>query len=296
MLRRTLALSAALAVLAMLPGRGQAWGVTGHAIVADIAEHHLTPAALDQVHALLREEGFEHLDQVGSWPDTIRKERPEASPWHYTDIPLTENSYVPERDCKNGDCAIEAIKRFTAVLADRAQPAAKREEALKFLVHFVGDLQQPLHGTENNGDHGGNKVRVTYFGDNGTEQYPLSLHWVWDTSIIEHHLGVKEEPLGQPNLATRRAAAIAANDIDRHFAKGLPDSGAADPAVWAMESHEDARRFAYPGVVAPGAETPASPIVLGQAYQKRGWPVIERRLEMGGLRLADLLNKALGTP
>jgi len=137
-------------------------------------------------------------------------------------------------------------------------------------------------------------VRVTYFGDNGTEQYPLSLHWVWDTSIIEHHLGVKEEPLGQPNLATRRAAAIAANDIDRHFAKGLPEAAITDPAVWAMESHDFAKAVAYPGVVAPGAEVPASPVILGEAYQKKAWPVVERRLALGGLRLAALLNKALG--
>jgi len=295
MRRRILVVSAALALLAMLPGRGQAWGLTGHAIIADIAERHLTEATLNRVHELLREEGLEHLDQVSSWPDTIRKERPEASPWHYVDIPLTE-AYLPERDCKNGDCAVEAIKRFTTILADRTQPAAKREEALKFLVHFVGDLHQPLHGAENAGDHGGNKVRITYFGDNGSEQYPLNLHWVWDTSIIEHHLGIQEQALNQPNLDARRAAAIAATDIDHHFMTGLPHSEAADPAVWAMESHDAAKASVYPGVVAPGAEAPVSPVILGEAYQKKAWPVVERRLELGGLRLAALLNKALGQP
>jgi hypothetical protein len=294
MLRPSLALTA-LAVIALLPGRGQAWGVTGHAIIADIAEHHLTPQALDQVHALLREEGLEHLDQVSSWPDTIRKERPEASPWHYVDIPLTESAYLPQRDCKNGDCAVEAIKRFTAILADRSQPAARREEALKFVVHFVGDLHQPLHGTENAGDHGGNKVRVTYFGDNGTQQYPLNLHWVWDTTILEHQLHIKEEPLSQPNLDAKRAAAIAANDIDRSLEKTVPNESAADPAVWAMESHDAAKAAVYPGVAAPGAQAPASPVILGEAYQRRAWPVVERRLELGGLRLADLLNKALSS-
>jgi hypothetical protein len=294
-MRRTPLVSLALLALLSLPGRGQAWGVTGHAIIADIAEHHLSPAAFDQVHALLGEEGFEHLDQVSSWPDTIRKERPEASPWHYADIPLTETAYVAERDCKNGDCAIEAIKRYTLILSDHGQPAAKREEALKFLVHFVGDLQQPLHGTENAGDHGGNKVKITYFGDSGTAQYPLNLHWVWDTTIIEHHLGIKEAPLSEPNLEAKRAAAIAAGDIDRHLGKNLATESATDPAVWAMESHDAAKAAVYPGVVAPGAEAPASPIILGEAYQKRGWPVVERRLELGGLRLAALLNQALGS-
>lgn len=300
MLRRSLILSAVLAALALLPGRGQAWGVTGHAIIADIAEHHLTPATLDEVHKLLGEEGWEHLDQVASWPDTIRKERPEASPWHYTDIPLTEDAYVPARDCKKDDCAVEAIKRFTDILSDRNQPAPKREEALKFLVHFVGDQHQPLHGAENAGDHGGGTVRITYFGDNGTAQYPLNLHWVWDTSIIEHHLTVKEGATTDLNLDAKRAAAIAANDIDAHFSRtdakiGVLNAGITDPAVWALESHDAAKLAVYPGVVEPGAEAPANPIVLGEEYQKRAWPVIERRLELGGLRLAALLNKALGS-
>jgi hypothetical protein len=276
--------------LSLLPRCGHAWGVIGHAIVADIAEHHLTPAALDEVHRLLKEEGLEHLDQVGSWPDTIRKERPEANPWHYVAIPLTENAYLPERDCKNGDCAIEAIKRFTAILSDKSQPLAARREALKFLVHFVGDLHQPLHGADNAGDHEGNDVRVTYFGDTGTAQYPLDLHWVWDTKILERHLNVREQAAIEPNLEAKRAAAIAANDIDS--ANGVAGE-AGDPAQWAIESHDYAQAVVYPGVATPGAEPPAKPVALGSAYQKRAWPVVKLRLYRAGLRLADLLNKAL---
>ncbi|HMA49845.1 MAG TPA: S1/P1 nuclease, partial [Magnetospirillaceae bacterium] len=165
-----------LALLLCLPGRGQAWGVTGHAIIADIAEHHLTPQALAEIQALLREEGLEHLDQVSSWPDTIRKERPEASPWHYVAIPLSAASYDPERDCKNGDCSIEAIKRFSAILADRAQTPLARREALKFLVHIVGDQHMPLHGADNAGDHEGGDVKVVYFGQDLSGDRPLSLH------------------------------------------------------------------------------------------------------------------------
>jgi len=295
MIRRSPLLFLLLAALLVLPGRGQAWGVIGHAMIADIAEHHLTPEALDQVHALLRDEGLEHLDQVASWPDTIRKERPEASPWHYVDIPLTESSYVPERDCKNGDCAVEAIKRFTAILADRSQAPLARREALKFLVHFVGDLHQPLHGTENEGDHGGNKVPVSYFGQTSSNSYPLNLHWVWDTTILEHHLGVKEGPLSEPNLEAKQAAAIAANELDAHFGGAMLDAQISDPAVWALESHDAAKAVVYPGVVAPGAQAPAAPVILGDAYQKRAWPVVERRIELGGLRLAALLNKALAS-
>jgi hypothetical protein len=292
-------LLAPLLVLALLalPERGQAWGVLGHAIVATIAEHHLTPEALDQVHKLLGDEGLEHLDQVASWPDTIRKEHPEASPWHYVAIPLIEDAYVPARDCKNGDCAVEAIKRFSAILADRSQPEAARREALKFLVHIVGDLHQPLHGADNAGDHEGGKVPVDYFGQTGSGPYPLDLHWTWDTIILEHRLGLKEDPADAPNAAAKRAAAIEGNQIDRKLGKKLTAQAAKsnDPAVWAMESHDAAKKWVYPGLVAPGAAPPAKPIILGEAYQKRSWPVVEQRLELGGLRLAALLNKALGS-
>jgi hypothetical protein len=294
-MRRLLFVSLLLVALLALPQRGQAWGLIGHFVVAEIAEHHLTPEALDQVHALLRDEGFEHLDQVASWPDTIRRERPEASPWHYVGIPLEEDAYVATRDCESGNCAVAAIEHFRAILADRTQPIVARREALKFLVHFVGDLHQPLHGADNANDHGGNKVLIDYFGVTSDNGYPLSLHWVWDTSIIEHRLGVKEGPLSQANLEAKRAAAIEANEIDRHFGKSLAAEAArsSDPAVWAMESHDAAKRWVYPGVVAVGATPPATPITLGAAYQARSWPVIERRLDLAGLRLAALLNKTL---
>ncbi len=286
-----------LAALLIQPERGQAWGVLGHAIVADIAEHHLTPEALEQIHALLRDEGFEHLDQVASWPDTIRKERPEASPWHYVGIPLTEDAYVPERDCKNGDCAIEAIRRFAIILADRSQPVAARREALKFLVHIVGDLHQPLHGADNAGDHEGGKVPVDYFGQTIAGTPPLDLHWTWDTIILEHQLKLKEDSADAPNAPAKRAAAIEGNEIDAKLGRKLAAEAAKsdDPALWAMESHDAARKWVYPGLVAAGAAPPATPIKLGKSYQARSWPVVRQRLELGGLRLAALLNKALGS-
>jgi hypothetical protein len=283
-----------LAALLLLPCPSLAWGVIGHAMIADIAEHHLTPRALDQVHRILGEEGLEHLDQVASWPDTIRKERPEASPWHYVAIPLDAASYDPARDCKGGDCAIEAIRRFTAILADPSQPEPARREALKFLVHIVGDLHQPLHGADNAGDHEGGKVPVIYFGQDFSGDRPLDLHWTWDTVILEHHFAIREEPAAAPNIAAKLISVKAANDLDRHFHGALPGAEIADPAVWAMESHDAARTYVYPGVAAVGAPPPAAPVALGEAYQRRAWPVVERRIELGGLRLAALINKALG--
>jgi hypothetical protein len=295
MIRRAALLSAAIALL-LSPAVSRAWGLTGHAMIADIAEAHLSPAARAQVRALLAEEGLQHLDQVSSWADEIRPLRKEAAPWHYVDIPLTDDHYDAARDCPKGDCVIDAINRYRAILADRTQPAAARLEALKFITHFVGDIQQPLHGTENAGDHGGNKVIVSYFdrvanGDKG--QYPLNLHAVWDTVIIEHKLQFREAPLGGDNDPARKIASDYAMKLNSQIGSTEMAAQSLDPIDWAMESHDLAAKVVYPGVVPPGAQPPATAVALGADYERRAWPVVEQRIKQGGLRLAALLNQAL---
>jgi len=289
MLRRL----AFVALIIALPQAGHAWGVAGHAAIADIAEAHMTPRALAEARKLLAEEGLEHLDQVASWADEIRPTRKEASPWHYVDIPLTEKSYDAARDCPKGDCVIEAINRFRAVLADKSRPSLERREALKFLVHFVGDLQMPLHGTENAGDQGGNKVLVSYFGNaKGWGDHPLNLHTVWDASIIDRHIHDADmKPEEQ-----RKAAVPFAAELDKKITKKeIADNLSVDPVAWAMESHDVAAMVVYPGVVAPGAQPPADPVALGADYDARAWPVVQSRLQLGGLRLAAVLNQTLGS-
>jgi hypothetical protein len=281
----------AILLLCLLPYAGRAWGIAGHAMIADIAEWHLSPAALAEAHRLLAEEGFEHLDQVASWADEIRPQRKEASPWHYVDIPLTANSYDAARDCPKGDCVIDAIARYRAVLADKSKPAADRREALKFLVHFIGDIQMPLHATENAGDHGGNKVLVKYFDQTtGWGKNPLNLHTVWDATIIEHHLGLKEGNLGDANEELHKAAFKLAQQLNQGLADTPQDL---DPVVWAMESHDLAAKYVYPGIVLPGAQPPAEAVQLGEDYDRRAWPVVEKRIQQGGLRLAAVLNRDL---
>jgi hypothetical protein len=155
-----------------------AWWDAGHQIVANIAERRLTPAAKRETNELLALEHQRHLSSIASWADDIRRDRHETASWHFVDIPLDASRYDPARDCKDGDCVVVQIVRFAHVLADpHAKPRA-RLEALKFVVHFVGDIHQPLH-CENHGDHGGNDVHVGWFGK------PTNLHAVWDGSIIE---------------------------------------------------------------------------------------------------------------
>jgi hypothetical protein len=136
-----------LLLLFSLPTDLLGWGGEGHRIVANIAEARLTPAAKAQILLLL--DGA-HLADVASWADEVRRDRPGTSNGHYVDIPYEASSYDASRDCKptdRGDCGIAEIDRAERVLSYTSQSKAARVEALKFLVHFVGDLHQPLHET-----------------------------------------------------------------------------------------------------------------------------------------------------
>ena len=273
----------ALTLAAPLVG---AWGPQGHAIVADIAQQHLNRAAAAEVEKLLAQENFQRLDEISSWADAERKNMPETGGWHYVDIPLKSDSYVDSRDCRGGDCVIDKINEQTRVLADRSASPQARLQALKWVVHLVGDVHQPLHA-EDNHDKGGNQVQVQFFGK-GT-----NLHSIWDGRIIEHALGLQ---LG-PNYSFDHAAVQAdAMTMDRSItpqqrAAWAPAGSLANleqQAVgWANESHRLAQTVAYVDIKKPsGAE-------WSQRYQNKAWPVIQTRLEQAGVRLAWVLNQAL---
>src|SRR5262249_39126760 len=131
----------------LFSGHARAWGPEGHAIVAEIAEARLTDAAKRQIADLLASDDShaQHLDQIASWPDAIRPARPETAPWHFVDIPLDAGIYDASRDCAGDNCVVQAIQKFVGVLRDGNEDKPKRLEALKFIVHFVGDIHQPLH-------------------------------------------------------------------------------------------------------------------------------------------------------
>jgi hypothetical protein len=280
----TRTVSAALAMLCvplclgLLPRRAAAWGQEGHRIVARAAWQRLTPKARREVRKLLRP--GETLESVSTWADTVRNFRPETSRWHYVDIPKDEPGYDAARHCQRtplGDCVVLAVDGgrrtlrgaaaglaadeaafWLALMSARASQQA-RYEALKFLVHFVGDLHQPLHCADNH-DRGGNDVAVTFFGQKS------NLHRVWDSDIIKR--------AGLNQTARRVAAAISTED-----AAAL----AADPVVtWVDEAHTLARTNAY--------DVPADNR-LGQDYYQKNRPVVETQLARAGARLAGILNE-----
>ncbi len=128
--------------------------------MALLAERYMTAEALTRADDLL---GGSTMDAVASWADDYRREHHETGPWHYIDIPLGDSQIDMARECPNGDCVIAKTEQFLAVLKDPKADRAAKAEALKFVIHFVGDLHQPLHD-EDDGDKGGNARQVIFDG------------------------------------------------------------------------------------------------------------------------------------
>lgn len=273
----------------------RAWGPEGHAIVAEIAEARLTDAAHAQIADLLSSDDSHatHLDQIASWADAVRPVRTETGPWHFVDIPLDVSDYDESRDCAGGNCVVSAIQRFAKILGDRSAAQRDRLEALKFLVHFLGDIHQPLHCETDlskfpppDGDRGGNKVHVTFFGK------PMNFHSLWDGGMIEQVLDVELGPHFQPDLRATAAAAkklngqIPDNDAVAWAPTGLADHLDTVTVKWANESHALAQN-AYKNL--PIHKRPG----WDQTYEDEEWPVVENQLERAGVRLARILNEIL---
>jgi len=240
---------------------GELWGANGHRIVGEIAERHLTKLSRARARALLDGAG---LARVASWADDFRgtPEGRYTSTWHYATLPAGEYAFTP--DDGNIDVG-EAIRNQAAILADETRSREERSMALRFVVHFVGDVHQPMH-VGNGRDRGGNDVEVLWF------DQPRNLHSVWDSGIIEHQGLSYTEWVDFIDRAT-------AGEIARWQSDPLP--------VWIAESR-DLRIEAYSAL--GEADVPR----LGWDYRNAMTPQVERRLLMAGVRLAGLINRALG--
>lgn len=262
--------------LMLLSASSFAWGPEGHRIIGEIAETRLTPAARLQVKELL---GNDNLAAVALWADEIRSERPESYGWHFVDIPMDASGFSEQRDCFRPDekhpytledhhnCVVDRITMFERVLADRNAPRQGRIEALKFLVHFVGDVHQPMHAIAE--ARGGNDIHSSEFSSRQCRQRPCNLHFAWDTGLIKH-AGISEERYRARlnELIASRKLAVQADGT---------------PAEWANESFWLAKKV---WVDEGGA--------VDETYFESNIGIVNRRLALAGVRLARLINEALG--
>jgi hypothetical protein len=247
-----------------------AWGPRGHRVAARIAQEHLNSPALREMHRLL---GNDDLISISTWADEIRLERPETARWHFVDIPLQSNGFLDRRDCASignshvGDCVVARITYFEGVLADSHAPVQARSEALKFLVHLVADIHQPMHAA---GDaEGGNHLHIIELGREQCGNRPCNLHLLWDVDLIRS--------IPERTLLKRIESRISREDLSSKPV-GTPES-------WANESLHLAQQAWLP----EGAR-------VDELYFRRNTPIVETRLALAGLRLAKLLNRGLASP
>ena len=259
--------AAAAWVTAMIPTPALAWGKTGHRVVAAIADTQLSGLARAHVKELL---GVESLDEAATWPDEMRSDpspfwQKTATPWHY----VTLNGILYDQAPPEGD-ALEALDRFRGTLRDPNASLADKQLALRFIVHLVADLHQPLHAGKCC-DRGGNDVKVKWFGRD------TNLHVVWDTLMVD------DEQYSFTELAAK---------LQRHISnKELIYWWDINPRDWVSESGQ-IREMVYPALPKDPKVVPE----LSYAYVYRHQPVMERRLKQAGVRLAAYLNDIYARP
>lgn len=267
----------ACVLLLLAPLSAFGWSAPGHWIIGDLASRLLTPHASAQVAWLLEGEADPTLAGVSSWADELRASSPEeykrTAPWHYINSKDGTCGFVPARDCPDGSCAPGAIETQMKILADAQQPREKRRDALKFVVHFVGDVHQPLHADPRD-DAGGNRYAVTVHADVAPPEYAqkhpeavANLHAVWDYYVLaSRHLG---------NAAY---ASVLAGSLPQ-----LAPDKIGTPFEWAAESCLAVDSHAiYP-----------PDHLIDQAYLDAQRPLAEQRVTVAAVRLAELLNRAL---
>lgn len=238
-----------------------AWGGDAHRLIAELAERRLSPVVKAEVDRLLSQEAGASMASVSTWADEVR--RPGSALMHYVNLPADDCRYERQRDCAGGRCVVEAIAKQVAVLKSTSSDA-ERLTALKFIIHLVGDIHQPLHAGLKD-DKGGNLFQVRAFGRGS------NLHAVWDRELIRQRAG------GLPQLLKDAAATGAMT------ASGTP---ALDPGRWASESC----------LVSRGAGFYPEGRLVGAGYQQRWDGVLVERLSTAASRLADTLNAALPPP
>jgi len=293
-----------------------AWGCKGHQVVALIAENYLNPRARELAMQILAaspispelrrycgDSGLDPFADSSTWADDERSVKPDTGGWHYIDIPLGVSHGDISNYCPpSTGCVTSAITAQLAVLRNPDASPQERADALRYVIHFVGDMHQPLHTTTNN-DLGGNCVPVAFEGRAPEETnaewgtYRPNLHAVWDTDIIEHFTrGETPEQV--------------ANGLENKFKAQIAvwKSQPIDLSAWVWQSHLIAQRIAYgrlpvkvpvekpENVDSCSADDHVSNRLLklheqlGDRYDTAAERAIQEQLAKAGARLADVLN------
>jgi hypothetical protein len=234
------------------------WGQTAHRVTGAIAEQYLTDEARIAIQKILPGES---LAEASTWADEMRSDpgvfwQKTASPWHYVTVPSGKR-YGDIGAPKQGDAA-SALAGFRETLLDQKARKVDKQLALRFIVHLVGDLHQPLH-SGNGTDRGGNDLKVTFMGKSS------NLHRVWDSDLVNH------QKLSYSEWVLWLNGKITESDVDSW--------SVTNPQVWIAESVE-IRDTIYPATRS-----------VSWDYIYNNMPIVRKRLRQAGIRLAAYLNE-----
>lgn len=254
---------AAILVAFTLPGTAFAWGKTGHRVGGEIAQDYLSRDAQAAITSIL---GVERLPEASTWPDFMRSSPDEfwqgdSRSWHYVTVPKGE-TYGDSPAPDEGD-AITALSGFKTILQDPLADPMEKARALRFAVHIIGDLHQPLHAGDGT-DRGGNDFDVMWFGDR------VNLHGVWDTKIVD------DAQLSYTEYADRLGGRITPELAS--------EWNTSDPVIWVTESTA-LRDTIYP--------EEGDDLRWDYVFEHRA--DMELRLTQSGVRIAAWLNGTFET-
>lgn len=284
MIRFALLSLAALASL-LFPSPAFAWWEYGHETTAEIAMKLVKPRTTQSIWWLLKQQKAldtptcpaRTIEQASIWPDCIKTLGDRFSyayVWHFQDVEICK-PFDLKAPCADGNCVSKQIARAQRMVADRELPPRDRLMALAFLVHFVGDLHQPLHGTEHDGDQGGNKVKASY----GVLPH-TNLHSIWDGLLADRAIS---SPPGGPDGILSEVSPAARVEL----AKGSLED-------WSRESWEISKAKIYGSLIPDPCAKPApASVTMDQANIVALIPVLRLQVAKGGIRLARLLDEAL---
>jgi len=235
------------------------WGKTGHRIVGEIAERQLTKEVKEIVYDIL---DGESLSSVSTWADEMRSNPnfDKYSHWHYVNLPL--NVEYPDADVAEEN-VVSIIKRCVAILKSPSADKEMKKFYLKYLVHLVGDVHQPMHiGLKE--DYGGSKIKVTFKGRKGRDTN-TNLHVLWDTNLIDDF---------------KMSFTEWSNHLQNKY--GRKEVKQSNVLEWTFESHWWARDIYK--------NTPDGSY-HSYEYVYKYQPVLEKRLYYAGVRLGNLINE-----
>jgi hypothetical protein len=271
-----------IVIIVLLPLRTVGWGNRGHQVVARIAMSRLSPSARQAIAELL--DPGETLESISTWADQIKTQRVETRSWHFVAIPLSDSRYSPLRDCAKAEmCIIDAIGKQITILKETNNDSKDRAEALKFLVHLIGDLHQPFHVSTNTNppDRGASLVKVTSLSGRST-----NLLAVWDNDLVEYG-SVRAKSVGdyvtQLNKKFPRSSTNQSN-------QGSSISTQGSVTDWALETHKLSWGAYYHTNGEFMVNDPKRWWKLDTPYYNKNVLVVEGQLVRAGVRLAKVLN------